>query len=42
MILQPLLENAVKHGLANQPGGEAGIELVARRVGQQLEVTVLR
>jgi signal transduction histidine kinase len=41
MILQPLLENAVKHGLANQPSGDTGgIEVVARRLGEQLEVTV--
>jgi LytS/YehU family sensor histidine kinase len=44
MILQPLLENAVKHGLANQPSGDTGgIEVCARRVGEEgekLEVTV--
>jgi LytS/YehU family sensor histidine kinase len=41
MILQPLLENAVKHGLANQPSGDTGcIEVDARRRDEQLEVTV--
>jgi len=41
MILQPLVENAVKHGLAHQGDGDLGcIEIVARRQGDQLEITV--
>ena len=39
MILQPLLENAVKHGLA--PRGEAGrIDVEARRGDRELELVV--
>jgi sensor histidine kinase YesM len=39
MILQPLVENAVKHGIAEQPeGGEVTIR--ARRAAQDLELSV--
>ena len=39
MILQPLLENAVKHGLA--PRGQAGrIDVEARRGERELELVV--
>jgi LytS/YehU family sensor histidine kinase len=41
MILQPLVENAVKHGFVHQRNGDAGIiEVIARRVGARLEVAV--
>ena len=41
MILQPLVENAVKHGLANHlANGAAGIEVFARRNGGLLEIAV--
>jgi two-component system LytT family sensor kinase len=39
MILQPLVENAVKHGFARD-GETARIEVAARRVGTRLEVSV--
>jgi two-component system LytT family sensor kinase len=38
LILQPLLENAVKHGLAAPNGGR--IVVGGRRIGAQLELTV--
>ncbi len=39
MILQPLVENAVKHGIGNLAQGGA-IRIVAKRVGSQLMVQV--
>jgi signal transduction histidine kinase len=40
LSLQPLVENAVKHGLDPQPGGGC-IQVVARRDGQRLVVEVI-
>jgi two-component system, LytTR family, sensor kinase len=39
MILQPLVENAAKHGLAARPGLGC-IEIAARRIGERLELCV--
>jgi sensor histidine kinase YesM len=39
LILQPLVENAVKHGIANRSGG-GRIELRARREGQRVVLSV--
>jgi two-component system LytT family sensor kinase len=38
LALQPLVENAVKHGFSGRPGGV--IRVSARRVGERLELTV--
>ena len=39
LIVQPLIENAVRHGVANRPEG-GRIELIARRVGESCRVEV--
>ena len=39
MILQPLVENAVKHGIGNLPGGGT-VRIMARRAGSILQVQV--
>lgn len=39
LILQPLVENAVRHGLAGQPS-PGRIDIAARRMGDMLELTV--
>lgn len=39
LILQPLVENAVRHGLAGQPS-PGRIDIAARRIGDMLELTV--
>jgi two-component system sensor histidine kinase AlgZ len=39
MILQPLVENAVKHGIGNLPDGGT-VRIAARRAGSQLHITV--
>ncbi len=39
LILQPLVENAIRHGLAGRDAG-GRIDIVARRVDGQLEVTI--
>ncbi|MRV73902.1 sensor histidine kinase [Duganella sp. FT92W] len=39
MIIQPLVENAVKHGIAGLPDG-GKIRVAARRAGSQLQVVV--
>jgi len=39
LILQPLVENALKHGIARRTG-PAFLEITARRVGTQLELAV--
>jgi hypothetical protein len=41
MMLQPLVENAIRHGLATQSlSGSGGIELCVRRSGMRLEIAV--
>ena len=40
LILQPLVENAVKHGLGAREDGVGHIEIGAERVGHQLVLTV--
>jgi two-component system LytT family sensor kinase len=40
LLLQPLVENAVKHGVAASPGG-AHIHIGARRLGDSLRIEVL-
>lgn len=39
LILQPIVENALKHGIARRTG-PAFLEITARRVGPQLELSV--
>jgi signal transduction histidine kinase len=39
LILQPIVENALKHGIARRTG-PAFLEITARRVGTQLELSV--
>ena len=39
LILQPLVENALRHGIARRPG-PAQLRIAARRVGLHLELTV--
>ncbi len=39
LILQPIVENALKHGIARRTG-PAFLEITARHVGSQLELTV--
>ena len=39
MILQPLVENAVKHGIGGLTGGGL-VSIAARRDGSQLRITV--
>jgi two-component system, LytTR family, sensor kinase len=39
LVLQPLLENALRHGIAAKPGA-GRVELVARRAGDRLEIAV--
>ena len=39
MILQPLVENAVKHGIGHLPDGGT-VRIVAERLGSQLEVRI--
>jgi two-component system LytT family sensor kinase len=39
LILQPLVENAIRHGLAQREAG-GRIDIVARRTGDQLVVTI--
>ena len=40
MILQPLVENAIKHGIEEMVG-EGRIEIVAARMGEQLSISIL-
>jgi sensor histidine kinase YesM len=39
LVLQPLVENAIRHGISRRPGAGL-IEIAATRLGQSLEITV--
>jgi two-component system LytT family sensor kinase len=39
LVLQPLVENAIRHGISRRPGAGL-IEIAAARLGQSLEITV--
>ena len=39
LVLQPLVENAIKHGLSGRAGGGA-VRIEARRIGDRLELSV--
>ena len=39
LLLQPMVENAIRHGIAKRPG-TGSVELYARRVGNMLELRV--
>jgi two-component system LytT family sensor kinase len=39
LVLQPLVENAIRHGISRRPGAGL-IEIAASRLGQSLEITV--
>ncbi|WP_197319476.1 histidine kinase [Saccharomonospora sp. NB11] len=39
LLIQPLVENAVKHGIANKPGGGT-VTVVAQDIGNEAEISV--